>query len=138
MTCNSGLGTSGQKWIKTKTKTPKHFNNKGNEVITWCLFNIWLRLLLSSRHHYMCCHCQCSLHHIYANRVNNDNIYQSLKTISNDKDIHSLLGVVRKEVGYLPLNMCSTFQINSYDSIPKCIVGCYMFTPEGALEQMDT
>jgi len=37
---NGGLCTSSQKWIKTKMKTPLCFNNKGNEIITWCSFNI--------------------------------------------------------------------------------------------------
>jgi hypothetical protein len=32
----------------------------------------------------------------------------------------------------LPLNMCSTFQNNSYNSILKCIMGYYTFTPIGA------
>jgi len=33
----------------------------------------------------MSCHHQCSLHHIYANWVNNDNIHESLEIISSDK-----------------------------------------------------
>jgi hypothetical protein len=138
MMCDSGLCTNGKKWIKTRMKTPICFNSKGNEVITWCLLNIWSCFLLSSHHCYMCCHYQCLLHHIYANQINNDDICQGLKTISNDKDIHLLLGVVRKKVGDLPLNMCSILQINSCNNIPKCIMCCYMFIPERALEQMDT
>jgi hypothetical protein len=50
--------------------------------------------------------------------------------------IHSLLGVAREKVRNFPLNMCSILQNNSYNSIPKCIVGCYMFTFTRALKQM--
>jgi hypothetical protein len=86
----------------------------------------------------MCYHCECLLHHICANHVNNNNVHQGLEVISNDKDIHSSLGVAREKVGDLPLNMCSTFQNNSCDSIPKHIVGCYTFTLAGAPKQMGT
>jgi hypothetical protein len=86
----------------------------------------------------MRCHYQCLLHHICASQVNNDDIYQSLETICNENDIHSLSRVMRKKVRILPLNMCSTFQINSCDNIPKSIMGCYMFILERASEQMDT
>lgn len=37
---NGGLSMSSQKKIKTKMKTPSCFNNKGNEIITWCSFDI--------------------------------------------------------------------------------------------------
>jgi hypothetical protein len=55
--------------------TPIHLNIKRNEVIVWCSLNIWLCLFLSSRHHYMCYHRQCPLHHICASRVNNDDVH---------------------------------------------------------------
>jgi hypothetical protein len=62
---------------------------------------------------------------------NNDNIHQSSKIIFGDKDIHSLLGLVKEKVGDFLLNMCSIFQNNNCNNIPKCVVGCYMFIPEG-------
>jgi hypothetical protein len=61
---------------------------------------------------------------------------ESSKTISGDKDIHSLLGVAREKVGDLPLNMCSTFQSNNYDNISKRIL-LYAHFYKG-LTQMDT
>jgi len=86
-------------------KTPIHLNNKGNEIIAWCLFNIWSCLFMSSHHHYMCCHYQCSLHHICASWVNNDDIHWGLKVVSSDKDIHLTLGVMKEKVGNLSLNI---------------------------------
>jgi len=76
---DNGLCTSSKKWIKMIMKTPICFNNKGNEVIALCLFNIWLCLLLSNHHSCMCYHRQCLLHYICPSRVNNDNIYQRPK-----------------------------------------------------------
>jgi hypothetical protein len=75
------------------------------------------------------------LHHICASWVNNN---QGPKTIFNDKDIHSSSNVTKEKVGDLPLNMCSILQINSCNNIPKCIMGCYMFIPKSASEQMTT
>jgi hypothetical protein len=48
----------------------------------------------------MCCR-QCSLHCVYASRVNNDDVHQGLKAISSDKDMHTLSGVAREKVGDL-------------------------------------
>ncbi len=56
------------------------------------------------------------------------------KIISHDKDIHLSLGVARENVGNLLMNMCSTLQNNSYNSIPKLIVGCCTFIPAKALK----
>jgi hypothetical protein len=126
------------KQSKTKMKTPIYINSKGNEVITWCSFNVWSCLLLSSHCHYMWCCCQCSLQYIYANQVNNDDIHQGSEAISNNKDIHSSLGTTREKVGYLPLNMCSTLQNNNCDNISKCIVGYCTFILEKAPKQMGT
>ncbi len=95
-------------------------------------------LLLNDHHYYMCYHHRCSLHHIYASWVNNDNVHQDLEIISNDKDIYSSSNVAREKVGNLLLNMCYTFQNNSCDSIPKCIVGCCTFIATGAPKQMGT
>jgi hypothetical protein len=78
------------------------------------------------------------LHHIYASQVSNDDIHQGLETIFGDKDIHLSLDMAREKVGDLLLNMCSTFQSNSYDSIPKCIVSFYTFTLAGGSKQMGT
>ncbi len=71
-------------------------------------------------------------------RVNNDDIHQGPKAVSSDKDILLLSSVAREKVGNLPLNMCSTFQNNSYNYISKCIVGYYMFTFARALKHIGT
>jgi hypothetical protein len=47
---------------------------------TWCMFNVWSCFFVSNHHHYMCYHCQCSLHHICANQVNNDDVHQGSKS----------------------------------------------------------
>jgi hypothetical protein len=62
------------------------------------------------------------------NQVSNDNIHQSSKTISYDKDIHLLSSVAREKVGDLSLNMCFIFQSNNCNNILKCVIGYYMFT----------
>jgi len=43
-----------------------------------------------------------------------------------------------EKVRDLFLNMCFDFQINNYNDIPKCVVGCFAFIPIGALKQMST
>jgi hypothetical protein len=72
------------------------------------------------------------------NHVNNDNIHQGPEIVFGDKDIHSSVGVAREKVGDLLLNMCSTLQTNSYDNIPKCIMGYYTFIHVRAPKQMGT
>jgi hypothetical protein len=64
----------------------------------------------------------------YLCKSNQQYLHQGPEAIFDDKDIHSSLGVARENVGDL-MNMCSIFQNNSYDSIPKGIVGCYIFIP---------
>jgi len=86
----------------------------------------------------MCCCCQCLLHHVCVNWINNDDVHQSSKVISKDKDIHLLSSVAKEKVGHLLLNMCSIPPSNSYESILKCIMGYYMFIPTKALKQMGT
>jgi hypothetical protein len=71
-------------------------------------------------------------------RVNNDDVHQGPKTIFGDKDIHSLSSAVKENVGNLPLDMCSTLQNNSCDSVSNCIMSYYTITPIGALKQMGT
>jgi hypothetical protein len=71
-------------------------------------------------------------------QVNNDDVYQGPEIIFGDKDIHLLSGVVKEKVGDLPLNMCSTLQNNNYNSISKCVMGCYAFILERAPKQMGT
>jgi hypothetical protein len=111
-------------------KTPIHVNSKGNEINAQCSLKVQLCFILSN--HHCQCYCQCSLHHICASWVNNDDIHQGPKDVFSDKDIHLSSSVVREKVGDLLLNMCSTFQNNSSNSISNCIVGYYMFTPIGA------
>jgi len=108
-----------------------HLNSKGNEIIAWCLFDVWLCFFLSSNHHYMCYCCWCSLHHICANQISNDNVHQSTDVVSNNKNIHSSSGVVREKVGDLLLNMCFAFQSNNYNSIRKCHGLLYIHSHKG-------
>jgi hypothetical protein len=79
-----------------------------------------------------------SMHHICANGISNDNVYQNVQVVFNDKDIHSSLSVVKEKVGDLLLNMCSTFQNYNCDNVSKCIVRCYTFTLARAFKQMGT
>jgi len=72
------------------------------------------------------------------NHVNNDDIHQGPEAISSDNDIHLLSNRVREKVGDLSLNMCSTFQINNYDNIPKCIRGVLYVHSYRAPKQMGT
>jgi hypothetical protein len=83
----------------------------------------------------MCCH-QCSLHHICANWIINNDIHQGPKVVFADKDIHLSLSVMKEKMEKVLLNMCSTLQSNSYDNIVKYIEGCCMLTPTKALKQM--
>jgi hypothetical protein len=75
--------------------------------------------------------------YIYLNQLSNDNVHQSPKVVSNYKNIHSLSGVAKENVGNLLLNMCSTYQNNSCDNILKCIMGCCMLTLTRASKQMN-
>jgi hypothetical protein len=102
MTCDNGLCTSNKKWIKTRMKTSMHLDSKGNEVIILCSFNIWSCLFLNNHHHCMCYHHWCSLHHIFANQISNDDVHQGLETVFGNKDIHLLSGVAREKMGDLP------------------------------------
>jgi len=78
------------------------------------------------------------MHHICASRVNNDDVHEGPKAFSNDKDIHSSLGVAKEKVRDLLLNMCSTFQSNSYNNISQCIVSYCTFILARAPKQMGT
>jgi len=62
----------------------------------------------------------------------------SSKIVYNDKNMNSQLIMVGANVGNLFLYICSTFQNNSYKSIPKSIVGCNVFTLAQTLKHMDT
>jgi hypothetical protein len=59
-----------------------------------------------------------------------------MEAVFNNKNIHSLSGVAKEKGGNLPLNMCSAFQNNSCNNIPKCVVGYYTFIPIKALKQI--
>jgi hypothetical protein len=69
-------------------------------------------------------------------QVNNDDVHQGSKVVYDNKDINLLLGVVRKKVRDLLLNMCSTLQNNSRNNILKCIVNYHTFVFAGTLKQM--
>jgi hypothetical protein len=71
-------------------------------------------------------------------QVNNDDVHQRSEAVFCDKDNYSLLNVTKEKLGDLPLNMCSTFQNNSYDNISKCIMGYCTLTSIVALKQMGT
>jgi hypothetical protein len=49
------------------------------------------------------------LHQIYMSRIDNDNVRQGTKTVSNDDNIHSSLCVVGENVRNLSLYMSSIF-----------------------------
>jgi hypothetical protein len=70
--------------------------------------------------------------------INNDDVHQGPKAIFGDKDTDSSLGLVRENVGDLLLNMCSIFQSNNCNNIPKCILRYCMFIFVGAPKQMGT
>jgi hypothetical protein len=61
-----------------------------------------------------------------------------MEAISANKNIHSLLNVVREKVGAFSLNMCFTLQNNSYNSILKCVVGYCTLIPTRVSKQMGT
>jgi hypothetical protein len=86
----------------------------------------------------MCYRHQCSLHHIYASRVNNDDVHQGLEVVYCDNDIQSTSTVAREKVRDLPLTMCSILQNNSCDNISKCIMDYCTLTLARALKQMNT
>jgi hypothetical protein len=138
MTHDNGMCTSDKKWIKTKMKTPICVNSEGNEIIAWCSFSVRSCHLVSSHHRYMCYCYQCSLHHICANWISNDNIHQSSKTISSDKKIRLSSSVGREKVRDLLFNIFSTLQNNNYNNILKCVMGSCTLTPIRTLKQMGT
>jgi hypothetical protein len=70
--------------------------------------------------------------------VNNDNVHQSSEVVFNDEDVHSSSSVAKEKVRGLLLNMCSTFQNNNSNNIPKCVMGYYTLIPTRALKQMGT
>jgi hypothetical protein len=88
-------------------------------------------MIVSSHEQSSCYHHRCLLHHIYANRISNDDIHQGPEVVFGDKDIHSSLDVTREKVGELPLNMCSTLQNNSYNDILKYIMGYDVHSHKG-------
>jgi hypothetical protein len=79
----------------------------------------------------LCYHRWCLLHHISISWDNNDDIHQGPEVVFRDKDIQSLLDVAKEKVGELPLNMCATFQNNSYNNILKYIVGYNVHSCKG-------
>jgi hypothetical protein len=137
--CNSGVWTSDKKWIKMIMKTSIHINSKEDEIIVWCSFDLGLCLFLSSHRCCMCCHHQWPLHHICASWINNDKVHQSMKAISNNKNIHSLWDV--KEIGEKPqkkkkvknllLNMCFPLQSNNYNIFWNVLWAVVSSLPQG-------
>jgi len=99
MAHDSGLCTNDHEWIKTKIKTPICLNSKGNEVITWCSFDVGLCLFSSNHRRCMCCCSRCLLHHIYASWVSKDNVCQSMQVVFGNKNIHLSSSVTREKVG---------------------------------------
>jgi hypothetical protein len=133
---DSGLCTSNKKWIKTKIKThpyvsiAKGLKSSPNTRSVYGRVFSWIAIISA---YVIIVDVQYT---IFANQVSNDNIRQSLETIYANEDIHSSSNVAREKVWDLHLNMCSTFQNNSRDNIPKCIMGYYMFIPAWASKQM--
>lgn len=84
MMCDNNMCTRDYEWIKMIMKTSICVNSKGNELISWCSFNVQSCFFLSNHRRFICyCH-WCSLHHIGASWVSNDNVHQSTKAISNN------------------------------------------------------
>jgi hypothetical protein len=129
MTCNSGLCTSGKKWIKTSMKTPIHFNNNGmksslsaystyDRVISWATIIVTCIVIIN----------------VYCT------IYVQIEsTMTTFIKVWKPYLIIRISIRHwVWWKMCSTLQINNCNSIPKCIVGCNMFIPRRASKEMDT
>jgi hypothetical protein len=84
-------------------------------------------LVLSGNCCYMCCHCRNMLHQVCTSRIDNDNVHQSLKIVSNDGNIHSSPCMAGGKVGKFSLYVNFTFQHDNCNGISKCIMGCNAF-----------
>jgi hypothetical protein len=104
------LNTSSKKGIKMKMKTSISLYGKGNEIVSWCTYDIWSYLLLNDNYHYMHWHGWCTLHHIWVGWINYDNVYLGPKIVSSYNNINLSPNVAKKKVG---INFfwykCSTF-----------------------------
>ncbi len=57
------------KGIKTRIETITCFYGKGNEIISWCLFNVGSCLVLNDNCHYIRCRWS-TLHQMWMNQIN--------------------------------------------------------------------
>jgi hypothetical protein len=86
--------TRSQRGIKTKMETTIGLYGKGNEIISQC--SLYGRIVPYLEWQLLL---QSMLHQICINRINNDNVYQGLKTTFGDDNIHSSLRMVRGKGG---------------------------------------
>jgi hypothetical protein len=119
-------------------KTPIHLNGKGNEVIARGSFSIgscfyWVTIVATF---VMIIGARCTTS--MQSWINKDIVHQSMKIIFSYKNIHLSSSVAKEKVGNIPLNMCSVFQGNNCNNIPKCVMGCCMFIPTRVMKQMHT
>jgi hypothetical protein len=61
-------------------------------------------------------------------RIDNDNVFQGLKIVFGDNNIHLFPSMAREKVGNLFLYVSSTFWHNIYNDILKHIMGCSVLT----------
>jgi hypothetical protein len=74
------------------------------------------------------------LYHIWVGQIGYENIYLRLKIVFGDKNIDLLLSEAGEKVGNLFLYVCSSFQNNSCNDIPKNIVNYNAFIIAHALK----
>jgi hypothetical protein len=70
----------------------------------------------------MHCHHSSSLHQIYTSQISNENIYQGLKPLYDDDNIHSSPYMARQKMGNLFLYVSFTFQHDNDNYILKRIM----------------
>jgi hypothetical protein len=111
-----------KKGIKMKMETTIGLYGKGNEINFWCLFCLGSWLILSGNCCYMHYRHQSTLYQICTNLISNDNVYQGLKIVFGDDNIHSSLCMAREKLGNLYLYVNSTPQCDNCNDISKCIM----------------
>ncbi len=92
-------------------------------------FILW-RIMPYFERNCCCMHCRhwSTLHQIWMSWIDNDNVYQGLKTIYGDDNIHSSSCVVGEKVKNLSLYMSSIFWCYNCNDISKCIMGYNVLT----------
>jgi hypothetical protein len=125
--------TKSQKGIKMRMETIVGLYRKGNEIISWSSLCVGSWFVLNNNCRCMRCRHRSMLHQIWTSWIGNDNVYQGLKIVSNDDNIHSSSCVARKKVKNLFLYVGSTFQCNSCNGMSKRIMGHSALIPTRAM-----